>query len=69
MAAVGYALLQWQHIGAKLVGIFLIALMQGRVGWVQHESGHHSVSGNPKFDRFFHAITMGTYVFVKQKRF
>lgn len=59
IAAIGYMFLQWQHNGAKLIGIVLIGLMQGRSGWIQHESGHHSFSGNPKFDRFFHALIFG----------
>lgn len=61
MAALGYYLLQWQNSGAKLLGIALIGLMQGRSGWIQHESGHHSFSGNPKFDRFFHAVIFGKF--------
>ncbi|KAG4079795.1 hypothetical protein HA402_014926 [Bradysia odoriphaga] len=59
IAALGYSLLQWQNSGAQLMGIFLIGLVQGRSGWIQHESGHHSVSGNPYFDRFFHAVIFG----------
>lgn len=59
IAALGYTLLQWQNNGAKLMGIVLLGLVQGRSGWLQHESGHHSVSGNPKFDRFFHAVIFG----------
>ncbi len=59
MAAVGYYLLQWQHGVAKLTGIFLIGLMQGRLGWIQHEGGHHSLSGNPRFDRLIQLIVMG----------
>lgn len=61
IAALGFVLLQFQNNGAKFIGIFLIGLMQGRSGWIQHESGHHSLSGNPKFDRFFHAIIFGKY--------
>lgn len=59
IAALGYVLLQWPHNGVKFIGIALIGLMQGRSGWMQHESGHHSLSGNPKFDRTFHAVIFG----------
>ncbi len=59
IAAIGYILLQWQHSGIRLLGIVLIGLVQGRSGWIQHESGHHSFSGNPKFDRTFHALIFG----------
>lgn len=59
MAAAGYFLLFSQYHAIKFVGITLIALVQGRSGWIQHESGHHSLSGNPKFDRAFHAVFFG----------
>lgn len=62
IAAVGYMLLQRENVAAKITGIILIGLMQGRIGWIQHESGHVSVSGNAKFDRFFHAIIFGKCV-------
>lgn len=64
LAAIGYMLLQCQNIVAKFIGIFFFALMQGRVGWLQHESGHRSLSGNPKFDRLFHAIMLGLIIFI-----
>lgn len=63
MAAVGYALIQCQNILAKVIGSVLIGLMQGRSGWMQHESGHLSLSGSPKLDRIFHAIFFGKQVF------
>lgn len=61
MASVGYALLQWQHYAVKFIGIALIGLVQGRSGWVQHESGHNSLSGKPKVDRIFHSLLCGKY--------
>jgi fatty acid desaturase len=59
MGALGYFLIQSQFYFVKFIGILLIALVQGRSGWIQHESGHHSFSGNPKFDRLFHSIIFG----------
>lgn len=59
IAFVGYLLLQSKYYFVQFIGIFLLGLMQGRSGWIQHESGHLSLSGNPKFDRFFHAIIFG----------
>lgn len=59
MAGVGFYLLQRQHSVAKFVGIFLIGLVQGRFGWIQHDSGHHALTGNPKLDRFLQTIFIG----------
>lgn len=61
MAAVGYVLLQRQNYVFKFIGIVLIGLVQGRSGWMQHESGHNSLSGIPKLDRIFHALLCGKY--------
>lgn len=59
MAAVGYALIQCENYVAIIIGSILLGLMQGRSGWMQHESGHLSLSGNPKLDRIFHALFFG----------
>lgn len=59
MASVGYALIQRQSILANIIGSVLIGLVQGRSGWMQHESGHMSLSGSPKWDRIFHALFFG----------
>lgn len=59
MMFVGYRLLWFQNNLAKLIGIVLIGLTQGRFGWLQHECGHNSLSGNPKLDRLFHILFIG----------
>lgn len=59
MGAIGYSLLQSENFVTKYIGIFLIGLTQGRSGWLQHESGHNSLTGNPKVDRIFHVIFIG----------
>jgi fatty acid desaturase 2 (delta-6 desaturase) len=56
---IGYLLLFSQSYLIKFVGCLLLGLAQGRTGWVQHESGHHSLTGIPKVDRFLHAIVIG----------
>ncbi|OXA56485.1 Fatty acid desaturase 2 [Folsomia candida] len=56
---VGYLLLFSQSYLIKLLGCLLLGLAQGRSGWVQHESGHHSLTGNPKADRLIHAVIFG----------
>lgn len=66
MAAIGYALIQCQNNLAKVIGSVLIGLTQGRSGWMQHESGHLSLSGNPKLDRIFHALFFGKQIIVYQ---
>lgn len=62
MCAFGCALLQWRSNLAKFIGSVLIGLSQGRSGWLQHESGHNSISGNPKIDKVFHALSFGKYI-------
>lgn len=59
MTAAGVALIQCQSYLAKFIGSVLIGLVRGRSGWMQHESGHMSLSGNPKMDRILHALLIG----------
>lgn len=59
MAAFGYQMLQTENYIVKFIGIVLLGLAQGRSGWITHESGHNSLSGNPRFERIFHAILTG----------
>ncbi len=56
---IGYYLLCSTNYMLKSVGVVLLGLAQGRCGWVQHEGGHYSLSGNPKVDRFLQIIFMG----------
>jgi fatty acid desaturase len=56
---IGYLLLFSQNYLIKFLGCMLLALAQGRSGWIQHESGHHSFTGIPKIDRLFHAVIFG----------
>ncbi|XP_037040920.1 acyl-lipid (8-3)-desaturase-like isoform X2 [Bradysia coprophila] len=59
MALVGYSLL-WSSIHSiKIIGMLIFGLSLGRCGWIQHECGHNSMSGNPKIDRLMHVIFMG----------
>jgi len=41
------------------LGVISVALFQGRSGWLMHEGGHHSLTGNPKIDRFIQAVVYG----------
>ncbi|XP_037032122.1 acyl-lipid (8-3)-desaturase-like isoform X3 [Bradysia coprophila] len=59
MTAAGVALIQCQSYLAKFIGSVFIGIVRGRSGWMQHESGHMSLSGNPRMDRIFHALLLG----------
>ena len=56
---VGYYSLFFENYGIIFLGSMLIGLAQGRSGWMQHESGHNSLTGIPKTDRILHAILFG----------
>lgn len=43
----------------KFIGVLLYGLFGGRCGWVQHEGGHCSLTGNKKVDKRIQKITMG----------
>lgn len=41
------------------LGSALWGIVQGRTGWVQHECGHHSFTGIPKYDRILQVVIFG----------
>jgi len=47
----------WKALGAIITGIGM-----GRMGLLQHECGHNSVTGNPKTDKFLQNIFYGFYM-------
>jgi len=49
--------LVWQ--GYWWLGAFVGGIAQGRCGWLQHEGGHYSLTGNIKLDRHLQMITYG----------
>lgn len=55
----GYFLLQSEQLHWKILGYLLFALYLGRVGWLQHEGGHYSLTGRPKVDRFIQTVVLG----------
>ncbi|CAL8109765.1 unnamed protein product [Orchesella dallaii] len=59
LAYIGYLLLFSESYIVKLIGCVFLGLAQGRSGWVQHEGGHHSLTGIPNLDRMLHAIVFG----------
>lgn len=50
----------WKVLGAIITGIGM-----GRMGLLQHECGHNSVTGNPKKDKFLQNIFYGKYLAIK----
>jgi len=47
----------WQ--GWWWVGGFIAGIAQGRCGWLQHEAGHYSLTGNIKVDRHLQMLIYG----------
>ena len=58
-AALGVFLLGQEGWISRILGIICFALFQGRSGWLMHEGGHHSLTGNSKVDRFIQAVVYG----------
>ena len=56
MYVAGFALIWrgWWFLGAMIAGI-----AQGRCGWLQHEGGHYSLTGNIKVDRHLQMLIYG----------
>jgi fatty acid desaturase len=42
-----------------IVAIFLMGLFGGRCGWLQHEGGHNSLTGNIKIDKIIQNVFIG----------
>jgi len=45
--------------GFQYIGIFIWSLANGRCGWVMHEGGHGSLTGNLKVDKIIQSIAFG----------
>jgi len=54
-----YLLCTPQTFLVRGLGIFCLAMFQGRCGWLMHEGGHHSLTGKPNVDRLLQAIIYG----------
>lgn len=59
LAALGIFLISLKTPVLTVLGVISFALFQGRSGWLMHEGGHHSLTGNPKFDRLLQALIYG----------
>jgi fatty acid desaturase 2 (delta-6 desaturase) len=47
------------NVGAKLLAAVILGIYGGRCGWLMHEGGHHSLTGNSRVDRFLESFLMG----------
>lgn len=56
MHLVGGWLILNNHLAA---GILILAIAQGRCGWLMHEGGHYSLTGNIKVDQWIQIIVYG----------
>jgi hypothetical protein len=45
--------------GYTTLGVILMAIGQGRCGWLMHEGGHISMTGNVSLDKFFQILIYG----------
>jgi fatty acid desaturase 2 (delta-6 desaturase) len=58
---IGAWLLSSNSIFAKALGCACIGMAGGRAGWLQHEGGHHSLTGVPDWDRALDSVILGIF--------
>jgi len=58
-AAGFYLLLACSSFLPKMLGLILLGIAQGRCGWLMHEGGHVSLTGNWKWDHRLQALIYG----------
>jgi len=44
---------------APFLGILLLGIGRGRIGWFMHEGGHNSLTGSPKADKILQSLFFG----------
>lgn len=52
---------QCESIIAKFFATFFLGFAFSRLGWIQHEGGHRSLTGSSKIDRFIQDMTLSKY--------
>ena len=52
-------ILSWNHWSTTAIAIIMYGLFGGRCGWVQHEAGHRSFTGDILVDNFIQKATIG----------
>jgi fatty acid desaturase len=58
-AIFGMYFISSENTALRVLALISFAFFQGRSGWLMHEGGHHSLTGNSKVDRFLQAIIYG----------
>jgi hypothetical protein len=53
--------------GMITMGILLMAMGQGRCGWLMHEGGHNSLTGKSEFSLVFDEASRILLAFFKQE--
>lgn len=67
-AAMGLHFLNGEYEGfLRIFGILSFAMFGGRCGWLMHEGGHHSLTGNSKVDRLLQAFLYGKLLAIINK--
>jgi fatty acid desaturase len=59
MALGGWIVMSNEGLLMKALGAMVVGLGMGRMGLLQHECGHNSVSGDPKTDKMLQNIFYG----------
>lgn len=54
-----YLFMAYDSMMLKALGLFVLGVVQGRCGWLMHEGGHYSLTGNIKVDRTIQEILYG----------
>jgi len=54
-----YLLLGFSNYFVKAVGIMVLGIVQGRCGWLMHEGGHVSLTGNWRWDHRLQVLLYG----------
>mmetsp|Transcript_41382 Transcript_41382/g.93238 ORF Transcript_41382/g.93238 Transcript_41382/m.93238 type:complete len:428 (+) Transcript_41382:90-1373(+) len=60
MHALGaYLFMLPENLAANIAGLALLGMTSGRCGWLMHEGGHYSLTGQIKWDRFLQIVIYG----------
>jgi fatty acid desaturase len=54
-----YFLLRLKNSGYSFLALLVAGFMAGRSGFLVHEAGHYSLTGNPRIDRFLESFVFG----------
>mmetsp|Transcript_43259 Transcript_43259/g.84785 ORF Transcript_43259/g.84785 Transcript_43259/m.84785 type:complete len:1343 (-) Transcript_43259:236-4264(-) len=54
-----YLILAFDNIWFRFAGLLVLGIVQGRCGWLMHEGGHYSLTGNIKVDRHIQMLCYG----------